>query len=243
VYDEFSDRTTWGPGLAVQKWFIRRVLNSILKELDQDLTDLEILEIGTGLGHFAECVMAGGVKRYVGVEPNQVLRESAQKSTGQPQILAGGLPNLPESTKGQFDLVVLTHVFEHATSGYQAHEWAGALLGTLRPGGHVVVISPDILDYKGFFWATDWSHAFPTSTENVRQIFLDNGGHVKVAKRMRFGTINGLITSLSFLASKIWPTKFVNLVSRAILGRELGTSVQVAFFWGLAFVITQKPAQ
>ena len=114
MYDEFSDRTTWGPGLTVQRWFIRRVLNSILKALDQDLKDLEILEIGTGLGDFAECVMAGGVKRYVGVEPNQVLRESAQKSTGQPQILAGGLPNLPESTQGQFDLVVLTHVFEHA---------------------------------------------------------------------------------------------------------------------------------
>lgn len=243
MYDEFAERTTWGPGTAVQKWFIRRVLHSILKVLKQDLKDLEVLEIGTGMGHFAEVAVADGVKRYVGVEPNEVLRKSAQQSAGQFEVLDGGLPNLPASTTGQFDFVVLTHVFEHAKSGYEAREWADALLATLKPGGHVIVISPDVLDYKGFFWATDWSHAFPTSAENVRQIFADTGGNVKVAKRMRFGTINPFVTSLAFLASKIWPTKLANLVSRSLLGRELGTSVQVAFFWGLAFVVTQKPTQ
>ncbi len=75
----------------------------------------------------------------------------------------------------------------------------------------------------------------------MRQIFADTGGNVKVAKRMRFGTINPFVTSLAFLASKIWLTKLANLVSQTILGRELGTSVQVAFFWGLAFVVTEKP--
>lgn len=142
--------------------------------------------------------------------------------------------------RGQFDLVVLTHVLEHADSGYEACEWANALLATLKPGGHVVVISPDVLDYKGFFWATDWSHAFPTSAENVRQIFADTGENIKVATRMRFGTINPVVTGVAFLISKIWPTKLLNLVSRRTLGAELGTSVQVAFFWGLAFVVTQK---
>jgi SAM-dependent methyltransferase len=243
VYDEFADRTTWGPGTAVQKWFIRRVLTSTLKATGQDIAEIEILEIGTGMGHFAEVAVTEGVKRYVGVEPNQVLRESAQKSAGNFEVLAGGLPNLPEQTRGKFDLVTLTHVFEHANSGYEAREWADALLDTLKPGGFVVVISPDVLDYKGYFWATDWSHAFPTSAENVRQIFADTGGDVKVAKRMRFGTINPFVTSLAFLASKVWPTKLANLVSRSLLGRELGTSVQVAFFWGLAFVVTQKPTQ
>lgn len=74
MYDEYASRTTSRHGTSVQKWFIRRALNSILKVLDQDLKDLEVLEIGTGMGHFAEVVVAGGAKNYVGIEPNQILR-------------------------------------------------------------------------------------------------------------------------------------------------------------------------
>jgi len=243
VYDEFAERSTWGPGTVVQKWFIRRVLRTILKVLNRDLSELEVLEIGTGMGHFAEVAIADGAKRYVGVEPNKILREAAQQSAGAFVVLEGALPRLPAETAGQFDVVVLTHVFEHASSGYEAREWADSLLGTLKPGGHVIVISPDVLDYKAFFWATDWSHAFPTSTENVRQIFADTGAEVKVAKRMRLGTINPVVTGIAFVLSKLWPTKLANLVSRNLLGRELGTSVQVAFLWGMAFVVSEKPNQ
>ena len=243
MYDEFAERTTWGPGTAVQKWFIRRVLNTVLKVIQRPIGDLEVIEIGAGMGHFAEVAVEQGVKRYVGIEPNRVLRESAQQSAGAFEVLDGALPHLPIETLGKFDVVVLTHVFEHASSGYEAREWADSLLATLKPGGHVIVISPDVLDYKGFFWATDWSHAFPTSAENVRQIFADTGANVRIAKRMRFGTINPLVTGIAFLFSKLWPTKLANLVSRNLLGRELGTSVQVAFFWGLAFVVSQKPDQ
>lgn len=240
MYDEFADRTTWGPGTAVQKWFIRRVLATVMKVIDRPLNELEILEIGTGMGHFAEVAVEQGVKRYVGVEPNHVLRESAQQSAGKFEVLAGSLPDLPAQTRGAFDFVILTHVMEHATSGYEARLWADALLDTLKPGGSVIVISPDILDYKGFMWATDWSHAFPTSTENIRQIFADTGASIKVAKRMRFGSLNPITTSVAFFLSKLFPTKLANVVSRSLFGRELGTSVQVAFFWGLACVIAEK---
>jgi 2-polyprenyl-3-methyl-5-hydroxy-6-metoxy-1,4-benzoquinol methylase len=240
MYDEFAERTTWGPGTAVQKWFIRRVLHTVLKVIDRPITDLEVLEIGTGMGHFAEVAVETGVKRYVGVEPNRVLREAAQQSAGRFEVLDAALPNLPESINDSFDFVILTHVLEHATSGYEAREWADALLKTVKPGGAVVVISPDVLDYKGFMWATDWSHAFPTSAENVRQIFADTGATVKVAKRMRFGSLNPFVTSPAFLISKIFPTRLANVVSRNLMGRELGTSVQVAFFWGLACVIAIK---
>jgi len=241
MYDEFVARTTWGPGTAVQKWFIRRVLNTVLRVIQRPIGDLEVLEIGTGMGHFAEVAVAQGVKRYVGIEPNRMLRESAQQSAGKFEVLDGALPHLPSQTHGQFDFVILTHVLEHAQSGYEAREWADSLLSTLKPGGCVVVISPDVLDYKGFMWATDWSHAFPTSAENVRQIFADTGSTIKVAKRMRFGSLNPVTTSIAFLLSKLFPTKLANVVSRNLLGRELGTSVQVAFFWGLACVIAMKP--
>jgi uncharacterized membrane protein len=57
---------------------------------------------------------------------------------------------------------------------------------------------------------------------------------------MRFGSLNPFVTSTAFLISKIFPTRLANVVSRNLMGRELGTSVQVAFFWGLACVIAIK---
>jgi hypothetical protein len=102
------------------------------------------------------------------------------------------------------------------------------------------VASPDVRDFKMSFWDLDWSHAFPTTTNNLSQIMTDLGLTVICAKRFRLGTVRALLSSLGFVLSLLLPTRLLDAISRKFVGRDLATGFQTTALWGVAFVVAQK---
>jgi len=235
-YNEFVERQGQSPVL-VQKWFANRVLKCVSSSTDIPFPDMYILEVGTGLGYLAQAARTLGAASYMGLEPNEDLRRISEEAASPYYVTSGQLPAIPESLKGKYNLAILVHVLEHAKDGHEARTWLSALLKHLSPGGAVVIISPDVLDYGPYFWDTDWTHGFPTSNRNVAQVFADIDADVTFSQRMRLGRVDPFSSSLGWWFSKLFPTRLANVVGRKIFGRDVGTGLQVAALWSLTFVV------
>lgn len=240
LYDEFSGRR-WKAGDLLQGWVVRQLLNNVRGRLPQNLTRLDVLEVGCGTGIMAREVAKQGVFNYVGVEPNSTLAALVRSTAGDCIVHEDRLPNLSNKFKAKFDLVIAAHVVEHATSGYEARAWILDLIECAKDTGTIVIVCPHTPDYKMRFWDIDWSHGFPTSINNLRQIATDLGVVVKRSGIMRLGSLNPIISSFGFMIGRMIPVRLLNLLGRATFGRELGTGLASALFWGVA-VIELQPA-
>lgn len=238
-YNEYVTRQSQSPAI-VQRWFARRVLKCVVKATGTPLSHMKLLEVGTGLGYLATEAKALGAVEYLGLEPNEQLRQFSSTVAAPFKVWDASLPEIPAEVSGQYNIAVLVHVLEHAADGHQARQWIEALLNNAEPGGQIVIVSPDVLDYAGYFWETDWTHGFPTSNRNVSQIFSDLNSDVVFSQRMRLGSINPILSSLGWWLSKIFPTRLANAFGRKLFGRDVGTGLQVAALWSLTFVVGRR---
>jgi SAM-dependent methyltransferase len=102
----------------------------------------DILEVGAGIGSNTRLLDTGGAGRWVCLEPDSELTSQLTKNlTAQPakrsyEIICGTLESLP----GQlFDTIIYIDVLEHIE--HDAAELKNAA-AHLKPGGHVIVLSP-----------------------------------------------------------------------------------------------------
>jgi SAM-dependent methyltransferase len=102
----------------------------------------DILEVGAGIGSNTRLLDTGGTGRWVCLEPDPELMSQLTKNlTAQPakrsyEITCGTLESLP----GQlFDTIIYIDVLEHIE--HDAEELKNAA-AHLKPGGHVIVLSP-----------------------------------------------------------------------------------------------------
>ena len=181
MYDTHLERISQRPGERIQVLLHRKLLEKFLSKVDNDFPISEILEIGPGGGRLAREIISRGIN-YAAVEPTKSMITATQESicknelSGyQLEIYGDKLPNLDSKLLNRFDAVLLVHVLEHAYNPYDAHDWLSALKTTLKPGGYVFLMSPDYIDYQGEFFECDWSHSFPTTLNNVREIMKDVG--------------------------------------------------------------------
>jgi 2-polyprenyl-3-methyl-5-hydroxy-6-metoxy-1,4-benzoquinol methylase len=239
-YSEYLNRRDWQAGNLLQKWFSKRILSITLKIINRPSSELSLLEVGSGIGILGLVATELGFERYEAIEPNSDLAQATRNNIPGSIIHEFYLPNVPDSMHSRFDIVIAVHVIEHAESGYQAREWIENLWETVAPGGLLVIVSPEILDFKGYFWNIDWSHCFPTSVNSLKQIFLDLQIPIEKAKVARMGSISPLLTSLAFCLTLLIPTRIVNAISRNIIGRELGTGLKAGALWGTTFVVGKK---
>ena len=195
-----------------------------------------MLEVGCGSGVMAQELVKQGVLNYVGVEPSSVLAAMVRSTMVDCVVHEDRLPNLSTTLKAKFDLVIAVHVVEHATSGYEARAWILDLIHCAKDTGTIVVVCPHTPDYKMRFWDIDWSHGFPTSVNNLSQIASDLQVHVKKSGIMRLGSLNPIISSIGFIVGRVIPVRLLNLLGRATVGRELGTGLASALFWGNAVI-------
>jgi SAM-dependent methyltransferase len=240
VYNEFSGRNGWGPGQPLQRWFSRRVLKEFLRVTSTRAADTRVLEVGCGMGNTGVAAQELGFLDYTAVEPNPLLAQVARDRVAPAQVIEARLPELVPGLRNTSDLALAVHVIEHATSGYEGREWVAAMVDTVTEGGYVLVVSPDVRDFKASFWDLDWSHAFPTTTNNLSQIMTDLGLTVVCAKRFRLGTVRALLSSIGFVLSLLLPTRVLDAVSRKVVGRDLATGFKTTALWGVAFVVAQK---
>ena len=103
----------------------------------------DVLEIGSGIGGTTLALHDGSARRWVCLEPDadqaKRLRAAVTKNWGYcaPGVIAGSLRALAD--KPFFDCVLYLDVLEHIQDDQRQIEAAARLV---RPGGHIVVLSP-----------------------------------------------------------------------------------------------------
>jgi 2-polyprenyl-3-methyl-5-hydroxy-6-metoxy-1,4-benzoquinol methylase len=239
-YDEYLKRRNWKAGSILQNWFNKRLLLKVSSDLNRDIASCSILEVGSGTGELASVAAQLGVTTYSAIEPNPHLAEITRSKFPGAVVFENYLPEIPIQLQKSFDLVIAVHVIEHARNGYEARDWINSLWETVAENGVLVIVSPNSLDFKMYFWDIDWSHAFPTTVNNLSQIYKDLSIPIIRAKVMRLGRTNGFSNFLGFLISNLIFTRFANLISRSIINRELGTGIQAGALWGVTYVVGQK---
>jgi SAM-dependent methyltransferase len=242
AYSEFSERNGWGPGQPLQRWFSRRILKEFLRVTPVAAGDTHLLEVGCGLGNTGVAAREMGFRAYTAVEPNPVLAQAARERVAPDRVIEARLPELTPDLLNSSDVALAVHVIEHATSGYEAREWVSGLADTVKVDGYLLVVSPDVRDFKSSFWDIDWSHAFPTTTNNLSQIMTDLDLTVVCAKRLRLGTLKALPNFLALVISLLLPTRMLDAISRKLMGRNLATGFKTTALWGVAFIVAQKRA-
>jgi len=103
----------------------------------------EVLEIGAGIGGTTLAIHDGSVRRWTCLEPDanlaKRLRIAVKETLGfyGPDVIAGSLRALAD--KPSFDCVLYLDVLEHIQDDRSQIEAAARVV---RPGGHIVVLSP-----------------------------------------------------------------------------------------------------
>jgi len=123
------------------------------KALTENLTGLkegEILDIGSGTGHFASAMKEGGW-RVKGIEINEKARSYALDNFG---LDVGSPESISELKDSRFDCITLWHVLEHF---HDPISYSREIFRLLKPGGISIIALPncgssDAMIY-GRFWA------------------------------------------------------------------------------------------
>jgi SAM-dependent methyltransferase len=122
--------------------FARQVLATTASWSSKPVSELEVLDVGSGYGHTAR-ELAKSCRTVVGLEPMGDLHHVAQRLAENVPPLSfrhGGVEDL--SDVEAFDLIVLDNVYEHLPD----HELALERITTaLRPGGVLYLLVPNRL--------------------------------------------------------------------------------------------------
>jgi hypothetical protein len=114
------------------------------------------------------------------------------------------------------------------------------MIRVTTPGGYILVATPDIRDYKEFFWDSDWSHGYPTTPARITQIFNDLKVDVRFSGSMHFGSTTSFAAFFAHAISFLIPTRLVDFFTKKLVSRPLASGLKIALLWGLTIVIVQK---
>jgi SAM-dependent methyltransferase len=130
-----------------------------------------VLEVGPGLGRFAEECMALKYT-YLGIEFNTtLLRELALKY----RMICSRVPPVPLRSES-VHVIVADQVIEHMPTFRDSSDFLSECHRVLKPSGLLVLGFPDYARMPGLaFYDCDYSHSFLTTKNRVAQILKDTG--------------------------------------------------------------------
>jgi SAM-dependent methyltransferase len=225
-------------GKRFHRYWHARLLKAVSRFLPALSANGSVFEVGAGHGFFAEACRDLRL-RYSGCEMNE-----AQAVNLRERGFAVGTATVPPVPAGpQVDCVWMSHVLEHMRDHVEARDAVSSAADRLRPGGCLVVISPDIASWKWNFWDVDWSHGYPTSLRRVRELLEDAGLEI-IAARYHTATIETSFSAivLSWLFRLI-PYRSLDWVLRRAGSREFGHSFMGMYGWRQILLIGKLSAQ
>ena len=184
-YDHFCRDEPTGVG----KW-IAATLSQKIYRLAGIEPDHKVLEIGPGRGYFADVCLSKGVE-YSAIEPNAAMAKSLEKKGVHPsRITCALVPPLPR-LENVFDRVLMINVMEHVNSMQDALQTAQQIRSVLKPGGKLVICSPDYLNLRHNFFNCDFSHNYVTTARRLRQLLI-SAGFDNIKSRFLSGPLGGV---------------------------------------------------
>lgn len=197
----------------------------------------DFLEVGPGDGSLAAAAVTAGW-RYRGVEASPEL--AARLRARQLSVTEAWAPPLP-AADDSCDVVYADQVLEHMSGIDAAREFVAESMRALRPGGVSLLVVPDYLKERAFFWDVDYTHNFVTTERRVRQLLHDGGFHVEAMVRS-IGAATGPARDGLAAGALLMSLPGIDAVSRYTHTEELVFRIRKNLFETLAFV-ARKPRQ
>jgi 2-polyprenyl-3-methyl-5-hydroxy-6-metoxy-1,4-benzoquinol methylase len=134
---------------TVQEPALRETFKRLLRNLQKrGLTGGQLLEVGCGYGYLLDEARSF-FDRRMGTDFSPKVAEIARARGA--EVLVGGVEQLPPDAK--FDCVIATQVIEHV---YEPLQFVKQLANHTRPGGHIVLATPDIGGVLHRFMGRRW---------------------------------------------------------------------------------------
>ena len=231
-YRWFSDRQLTRFGLARRERIQRFRLSLLHKHRN---APGDIVEIGPGTGGFAKSAISSGWS-YRGFDASEVLANELR--SGGLKVTQAWVPPMPIDDQS-CDVVYADQVLEHMSGIDMAREFVNEASRVLRPGGVFLVVVPDYLKEKEFFWDIDYTHNFVTTDRRVRQLLYDGGFEMKEMVRS-IGVATGFGRNMLAAAALFVNIPGVDALSRFLRTEEFLFRVRKNLFETLSF-IARKP--
>lgn len=195
----------------------------------------EVLEVGPGVGSLVDPIRAHGWT-YRAIEASPALAQ-ALRDRGV-DVTEAWVPPFPVAD-ASCDVLYADQVLEHMSGIDGARAFVSEILRVLRPGGVALIVVPDYLKERTFFWDVDYTHNFVTTERRVRQLLGDHGLQVEAMVRAigaATGVARDLLAGLSMLAN----LPGLEPLSRYTRTEDVLFRVRKNFFETLTFV-ARKP--
>ncbi len=233
-YERFASRSRNRIGI----WTKRLQAETIFR-LGSGASDggqLAVLELGPGDGYIAELCRAAG-HDYLAVDGSEaVARNLIQRGVRVVQAL---VPPLPAGT-GPLDVCYMLHVIEHIQDIYSAITLVGEIRERLRPGGRLVIATPEFRYWKQHFYDSDYTHHLPFTRRTLLEL-LGNEGFEVSYQSIYTGPVFGYRgLPIYWLTRLLYPQWLDDL-----LGRHAPRDILARGFWTLIpnlVVVATKPA-
>ena len=235
MYDEyFESRKPIELGHKLWRRFHRKML-AAASRIIPDFSKRTILELGPGLGIFAEEVR-GKTAGYSAIEMNAGNAERLRAAGF--DVVNATVPPFPDGPPA--GVVWMSHVLEHARDFVEARTMVSEAARRLAPGGWLVVIAPDVLSWKEHFFEVDWTHGYPTSLGRVEQLLRDAGFEVAFARHHTAGFLNPVAMFFATNLLRALPFDALDALTRPFTGRRLFFSFMSMMGWRQIFVAGRK---
>ncbi len=194
-YDHFAKSSSTRLGSFIELKTKEKEFNKISNHINKMS---EILEIGPGEGVLAGIFIKNGYQNFDIVEPNNILRNRITSTVCIRNAKSYLIPNLLERDNS-YDLILLSHVFEHLNDCSEAKHFLDEVDRVLKPNGFIFIISPDYLDFGKDFFNVDFSHNYVTTVRRLMELLI--GSNLKfIDYKYTYGCFDGI---LGFLISRI----------------------------------------
>jgi SAM-dependent methyltransferase len=179
---------------------------------------LTVLEIGPGDGYIAELALADR-HEYFAIEASESIATSLrERGFRVHQAFVPPLPPEPHTIDACFAL----HVIEHMQNMQAATEFICAIRDRLKPGGSIVVATPDFSRWKTHFYDSDYTHVLPFTARRLRQLLLAADLSIEF-ESLYVGPLFGYVgVPFAWLASLFF-TPTVDDIFRRLLPRDIAS--------------------
>ncbi|MFM8535471.1 MAG: methyltransferase domain-containing protein [Acidimicrobiia bacterium] len=227
-YKSFSEKTLTSYGAGRRSRIERHRLN--LLEHFAEVPGV-MYEIGPGHGTLGELAVADGWD-YTAIEASPILMDVLRRKGL--KVIEAWTPPMPMADSSA-DVVYADQVLEHMRGIDDARQFIAEALRSLKPGGLFVVVVPDYLKERQFFWDVDYTHNFVTTERRVRQLFNDGGFETLHVERA-IGVATGFTRDVLAAAAVLVNVPGVDTLSRRTGTQDFLFKVRKNLFETLTFV-------
>lgn len=205
--DHYFESATFGyASYTEQEPSLRATFRHFMANLKKrNLTGGSLLEVGCGYGYLLE-EAKGFFAPCIGTEySRQAIAQACKRAD---HIYQGGIDQIPANDR--FDCIIAVQVLEHI---YQPKSFMKNLYKHLKPGGKIVIVTPDM----GCLWRRFMGHHWPAFKIPEHILYFSMRTLGKLMKEVGFTNINSLPYPHAFPLSSV--AAKLNFSLPSILGR------------------------